>query len=144
MPVPCAGCFLFKMFFFHAFARMRVISLPRHVSAIHLLIIQYTYRFYTTLYLKQLYIIISTKIRFKQYSNTRALFSMTAKSTLIVWYFVSNKHYFIEQKRGKQKYVIFLVLGKLLKRWIPWWSACESVSPSPSLKTVASLNTTCL
>ena len=72
MPVPCVGCFLFKMFFFHAFARMRVISLPRHVSAIHLLIIQYTYRFYTTLYLKQLYIIISTKIRFKQYCNTRA------------------------------------------------------------------------
>jgi hypothetical protein len=39
-----------------------------------------------------------------------------------------------EQKRGKQKYVIFIVLGKLLKRWIPWWSACGSVSPSPSLK----------
>ena len=48
------------------------------------------------------------------------------KSTLIVWYFVSNKHYFIEQKRGKKKYVIFLVLGKLLKRW---WNACGSVSP---------------
>jgi hypothetical protein len=28
-----------------------------------------------------------------------------------VWYFVSNKHYSIEQKRGK-KIVIFLVLGK--------------------------------
>ena len=43
MLVPCAGCFLFKMYyFFHAFACMRVISLPRHVSAIHLLIIQYT------------------------------------------------------------------------------------------------------
>ena len=38
----------------------------------------------------------------------RALLSITAKSTLIVWYFVSNKHYFIEQKRGKQKYVFFL------------------------------------
>jgi hypothetical protein len=46
-----------------------------------------------------------------------------------VWYFVSNKHYFIEQKRGKTKYVIFLVLGKLLKRWIPWWSACEIAKP---------------
>ena len=41
------------------------------------------------------------------------------KSTLIVWYFVLNKHYFIEQKRGKKKYMIFLVLGKLFKRWIP-------------------------
>jgi hypothetical protein len=30
-----------------------------------------------------------------------------------VGYFVSNKHYFIEQKRGKQKYVIFFVLGIL-------------------------------
>ena len=29
--------------------------------------------------------------------------------------------------------MIFLVLGKLLKRWIPipWWSACGSVSPPP-------------
>jgi hypothetical protein len=43
---------------------------------------------------------------------------------------------FIEQKRGKKKYVIFLVLGKLLKRW---WNVCGSVSPSPSLKTVSSL-----
>ena len=50
--------------------------------------------------------------------------SHCTQSTLIVWYFVSNKHYFIEQKRGKKIYVIFLVLGKLLKRWIPWWSAC--------------------
>jgi hypothetical protein len=63
---------------------------------------------------------------------------MTAKSPLIVRYFASNKDYFIEQKRGKQKYVIFLVLGKLLKRWIQWWSACGSVSPS--LKTVSSLS----
>jgi hypothetical protein len=48
-------------------------------------------------------------------------FRHCTKSTLIVWYFVSNKHYFIEQKRGKKKYVICLVQGKLLKRWIPWW-----------------------
>jgi hypothetical protein len=41
-------------------------------------------------------------------------------------------------------HVIFFVLGILLKRWIPWWSACGSVSPPPSLKTVSSLNTTCL
>jgi hypothetical protein len=54
------------------------------------------------------------------------------KPSKSLWYFVSNKHYFIEQKRGKKKYVIFLVLGKLLKRW---WNACGSVSPPPSLKT---------
>jgi hypothetical protein len=53
---------------------------------------------------------------------------------------LANKHYFIEQKRGKKKYVIFLVLGKLFKRWITWWSACGSVSSFPSLKTVSSLN----
>jgi hypothetical protein len=35
-------------------------------------------------------------------------FRHCTKSTLIVWYFVSNKHYFIEQKRGKKKYVICL------------------------------------
>ena len=67
------------------------------------------------------------------YSRKYHFFRHCIKSTLIVWYFVSNKHYFIEQKRGKKKYVIFLVLGKLLKRWIPWWSACGSVSPSHSL-----------
>jgi hypothetical protein len=47
-----------------------------------------------------------------------SFFRYCTKSTLIVWYFVSNKRYFIEQKRGKQ-YVIFLVLGKLFKRCIP-------------------------
>jgi hypothetical protein len=72
----------------------------------------------------------------------RGFFRNCTKSTLIVWYFVSNKPYFIEQKRGKKKDVIFLVLGKLLKRWMPWWSACGSVSPSPSLQTVSSLYTT--
>ena len=65
-----------------------------------------------------------------------SFFRYCTKSTLIVWYFVSNKHYFIEQKRGKTKYVIFLVLGKLLKRWITWWSSCGSVSTSPSIKTL--------
>jgi hypothetical protein len=44
----------------------------------------------------------------------------------------------------KKKNVIFLVLGKLLKRRIPWWSACGSVSPTPTLKTVSSLYTSCL
>ena len=80
------------------------------------------------------------------YTRKYYFFRHCTKSTLIVWYFVSNKHYFIEQKRGKKKYVIFLVLGKLLKRWIPWWSACGLVPPLPSLKTktVSSLNTTCL
>ena len=53
------------------------------MSVIHLLIIQYTYRFYTTLYLKQLYIIISTKFDLNNIpipGLLRALFSMTACS----------------------------------------------------------------
>jgi quinol-cytochrome oxidoreductase complex cytochrome b subunit len=40
----------------------------------------------------------------------------------------------MDETAGKKKYVIFLVLGKLLKRWIQWWSACGSVSPSPLIK----------
>jgi hypothetical protein len=40
------------------------------------------------------------------YTRKYYFFRHCTKSTLIVWYFVSNKHYFIEQKRGKKKYVI--------------------------------------
>jgi hypothetical protein len=51
------------------------------------------------------------------YSSVRICLNanIPTKSTLIVWCFVSNKHYFIEQKRGEKQYVIFLVL-KFSKR----------------------------
>jgi hypothetical protein len=51
-----------------------------------------------------------------------------------VWYFVSNKHYYIEQKRGKKQYVIFLVLGKLLEKVDPVVECLWIGMPLPVIK----------